>query len=145
MRRWWLLGLVACGRVDPEGEIDRWADESGLSFVDCGVVTDDSACGALEPAEQDTLDCFFAAVVDCTAARYEHVQPTIEGDPLSQVVFVVPGGEVCSFRVFTDTTEDQFGAQALYSADCATIQSTGTCPWVQTDDCTNVTCEGECD
>lgn len=130
------LLLVGC-KPDFDTITHDWALESGLAFTDCGDVELGQCSVSLGLAPQ-TIVCLQEGYAACEAVRARITQDSVEGDPITEVWYVVPADDgTCSLMGFRDTTLDEFGPQEITRFTCAGLTPVENCPWFETDGCSD--------
>src|SRR5439155_23353744 len=81
------------------------------------------------PWNEAARECFWQAYRAQRPAEFMSTRLTIEGDPITSIYRVLPGGRV---EIFIDSTQDRFAADRGWQRlDCATlvmVQSTSPAP-----------------
>ncbi|MEZ4234694.1 MAG: hypothetical protein R3F59_00705 [Myxococcota bacterium] len=103
----WMGLLGGCGAASRSTRASTRSWRTRASTPDCGAVTLDAGGGLrgrTPPA------CFADAFAACTAARlsdgHDH-----RGDPIDEVLIVVPDGDACSVERFVDNSADAFAGR----------------------------------
>lgn len=131
-----LLLALACGEPTPAEAIEAWVAEQGLSFRECEPLELAECTESPDPEDQARINCITGAFANCSAARFEVTEFTIEGDPILITYFVVPEGDTCSVTRFIDNSQDAFGDGLLHQYTCTSVEESTECPWVAAQGCT---------
>lgn len=132
------LVLASCGDLD--GSARRFDNaplvvRDRVALPECGEETAHVGIGA----NTDGRRCLWAAYQQDRPAEFITTQTTIEGDPITFIYRILPGGAV---EVFIDSTQDAWSARTWLHLACrelALIDGPGQPAFGVGDDCTETT------
>jgi len=135
----WILGAAACvagcATASFEARVQRFIDETGATFSDCGAIAQDPTCDA-DGNPDPAAACFVNAFFKCTPVRADQTLTTVEGDPISIVYLVVPDQDgSCHVETFYDATQDSFGSGEIEQSSCEGARLAELCGGVATEKC----------